>query len=515
MRRLLIVTAALVAAVLLYGVMTLPPRPVRVALGGVDLALARRTVAGVYHVHTERSDGAGSRADVAAAAARAGAAFAILTDHGDGTGPAEPPAYVDGVLCLDGVEISTDGGHYVALGMRPAPYPLGGSASAVVEDVRRLGGFGIVAHPDHPRDQLRWDDWRLPVDGVESINADSGWRNAGIRALSKVLFHYLLRPAPAIASVMARPDDTIQRWDEMNRTRLVVALAAVDAHGGAAPAGAEADEPRAVIGPGYEASFRTLTNRVVLDAPFSGDAAADAALLLGAIRAGRVYSVVDAFSPDVVVAMEGRVAVRSPLPDRAEELMIEQGGATRVEIRMGAEKADSRVPWVLTNWVGTPQVLRDPEVAPAGESAEALAAGEWRVEHSPGSSGAIETRDGGFSLTYQLRGGDRESQFVAAAADLQGGAFRGVFFEGIADRPMRVSVQLRYPPDDRRWISSVYLDGTTRTVFVPVSEMAPAERDGARPPEGPARSLLFVVDLVNTTPGASGGVTIEGVRVAR
>ena len=44
-------------------------------------------------------------------------------------------AYLHGVLCIDGVEISTDDGHYVALGLGPTPYPLGGAAAAVVEDV--------------------------------------------------------------------------------------------------------------------------------------------------------------------------------------------------------------------------------------------------------------------------------------------------------------------------------------------------------------------------------------------
>ncbi len=56
------------------------------------------TVRGVYHVHTVRSDGSGTPDEVAAAAARAGLHFVILTDHGDGTRPPDPPAYRNGVL---------------------------------------------------------------------------------------------------------------------------------------------------------------------------------------------------------------------------------------------------------------------------------------------------------------------------------------------------------------------------------------------------------------------------------
>ena len=43
------------------------------------------TVRGAYHVHSTVSDGTGSIDEIAAAAARAGLQFVILTDHGDGT----------------------------------------------------------------------------------------------------------------------------------------------------------------------------------------------------------------------------------------------------------------------------------------------------------------------------------------------------------------------------------------------------------------------------------------------
>ena len=85
--------------------------------------LAGRTIAGAYHVHTTRSDGHGEPRQVAAAASRAGLRFVILTDHGDGTRPPDPPSYVDGVLLIDAVEISTDQGHLVALDLPRAPYP--------------------------------------------------------------------------------------------------------------------------------------------------------------------------------------------------------------------------------------------------------------------------------------------------------------------------------------------------------------------------------------------------------
>ncbi|MCY3846760.1 MAG: PHP domain-containing protein, partial [Acidobacteria bacterium] len=148
------------AALLVAGALWLIVPPAARRAGPEDHAplpgRAPVVVRGALHVHSVWSDGSGTVPEIAAAAHRAGLDFVVLTDHGDGTRPPAPPAYRSGVLCLDGVEISTDGGHYMALGLPQAPYPLGGDAAGVVEDVARLGGFGIVAHPASPKPELAW-----------------------------------------------------------------------------------------------------------------------------------------------------------------------------------------------------------------------------------------------------------------------------------------------------------------------------------------------------------------------
>src|SRR5919108_5085681 len=130
MRFALTLTAALLAAVLVFLLATLPPSPQH-ASGSIDAALQSRTLPGAFHVHSSKSDGAASKRDIAAAASRAGLRFVVFTEHGDGTQEPDPPVYINGVLCLDAVEISTNGGHLVAVGLPASPYPLGGEASAV------------------------------------------------------------------------------------------------------------------------------------------------------------------------------------------------------------------------------------------------------------------------------------------------------------------------------------------------------------------------------------------------
>ena len=510
-RRLTLTAAALLGAAVICLSLTLPPAPFTIPLESVDPELLHRTVRGAYHVHTTRSDGAGSRDDVAAAAARAGLQFVIFTDHGDGTREPLAPMYIDGVLCLDGVEVSTNSGHYVALDLPASPYPLGGEAAAVVEDVARLGGFGIAAHPDHPRPEIAWRDWSLPIDGIEWINLDAEWRDDGGLALVRVPFDYMWRPAAAIGSLLDRPVRTLDQWDTLQRLRPMVALAAVDAHG-AGPREGEGRAAKLGIGPGYEASFRTLSNRVLLNAPLGGDPAADARQLLDAIRRGSVYSVVDAISSDAVLRRsgdDGAFEFALPMPAGVRAGVVRDGLRSRLEMHSEQAPGAPPVPWVVSNWTGE-RASQSAPAPPQPVTADPVAlASAWRVEKDPASAGEVRVTGNSLTLEYAL-GQSGSSPFVAAAADLvKEQSFATLTFVGRAVSPMRVSVQMRFA-DGRRWTRSVYLGPQGRQVVVPVTDMVAADGSAARTPDpGTATSILFVVDLVNAKPGSLGSLTIE------
>ena len=131
-----------------------------------------------------------------------------------------------GVLCIDAVEVSTNGGHVIALDMEASPYPLGGEAGAVIEDVIRLGGMPIVAHPDSPKSELAWTDTDSPIAGIEWLNLDSAWRSASKLRLSRLAFDALIRPGPAVARLLDRPVQSLARWDALATRRRVVGVAA-------------------------------------------------------------------------------------------------------------------------------------------------------------------------------------------------------------------------------------------------------------------------------------------------
>jgi hypothetical protein len=549
----LVFLGALAAVGALFVFLVLPPPPASIDISAWrDLAAV--TAAGAYHIHTTRSDGAGDRATVASAARRAGLQFVIITDHGDGTRPTDPPEYIDGVLCLDGVEISTDDGHYVALDMRRAAYPLGGAGDAVIEDVRRFGGFGVVAHPDSPKTGLEWTDSYDGIDGIEWLNADSEWRKESRGNLIRAGAAYPFRPGPALATLFDRPS-TLDRWDRLTTERPVVALAAVDAHGGVHQSAAEGQEgERGLPGiPSYEASFKTITNRVVLDAPLSGDAPSDARAIYAAIRAGRVFSTVNAVASPALLDFHlessaglvpmGSLAAapdsatfvaRAPMPEGSTMILLRDGrevdrsgadtlrvqsagrGAYRIEIHAPGAPGHPPVPWVVSNpiYVGiTPRRVVVPLATVAAEGTAAPF--PWRIEKDPTSSATLRTTAHNAELQYTLGPGRRASQYVALAADVQLESRNMIRLGLEGDRQMRVSVQLR-DGEGARWGRSFYVDpqGTTITArpadMRPIGQDAPAVFDAQR-----IRSLLLVIDLTNAVPAQSGTLRVLNSEVVR
>jgi hypothetical protein len=548
------VVLALVAILALGLLVTAPPGPQPLVANPFTIA-APALAHGAIHVHTARSDGSGTVDEVAAAAARAGLQFVVFTDHGDGTRPPLAPAYRSGVLCLDGVEISVDGGHYVALGLGPAPYRLAGAPADVIADVHRLGGFGFAAHPDSSKPALAWRDWTAPFDGLEWFNLDSEWRDDGAATLAMAALHYPLRPVAALGSLASRDQPLLRRWADLARTRRVVGIASVDAH---ARMGTEGDRAWMNLRlPGYEALLSTAQVSVELAAPLAGDAARDAAAILGALRDGRAFSTIAARAP------AGRLAIEATRGDVKARMGQFLGGTGRVDLQVegdaprgwvirivcdgktitqtlpsstfhwsldadevggscqaiagwaGATEQDF-VTWAVTNpiYFRAADPVPTPIAPPVLARTSPLGAqGSWDVEHSPGSEASVTPSGAaGVTLAYALAPGDRASQYAAMATPDVGG-IDGVQWMKVtlsADAPMRVSLQLR-TPDGHRWQRSLVAGPEVTTQMVPVAAFAPVGGAPALVPDR-VRGILVVVDTVNTPPGRRGTVTLHELR---
>jgi hypothetical protein len=528
-------------------------------------------VRGAFHVHTDRSDGTGSVEDVAAAAARAGLSFVVLTDHGDATREPLDPEYHSGVLVIDAVEISTVGGHVVALDLPVSGYPLGGEPRDVVEDIARGGGFAIAAHPESAKTELRWTEWTAPFGGLEWLNGDSEWRDEEWPTLARALFTYPWRATATLAALLDRPENLLRRWDVLTGRRRVVAVAAADAHArvGLRSLGEPYDSYQTSTAfrvPSYEQMFRAFSIALP-GVALTADAAADAKAVTGAIRAGHAYSVVNGLGSPGILSFTGasnqgsaimgdvladanvtlRVGSNAPADARidllwnGEVIASAQGselehmpaapGAYRVELFLPGVGGSPAVPWMLSNpiYVGRPAT----EPAPIDPRRPATTfttlyengpAGDWTVETSTSSKGVLEVIPtvGGtqLSLRYAVGGALSQNPYVALVAPAGAGAAASdrITFTARATRPMRVSVQLRIPGPDggQRWHRSIYLEPTPRTVTVHFDDMTPL---GATPTRRPTlsevRSILWVVDAVNTALGGSGEILLDEVRYGR
>lgn len=559
------------------------PRRVRLlfiilaAFGVIVFALlparARRTAAtpnttarGAFHIHSNRSDGSGSVDDIAAAAASAGLQFIILTDHGDGTRAPDPPAYRHGVLVLDGVELNTSGGHYAVIGLPATPYPFAGTPSDVIEDVQRLGGFGVAAHPGSPRASLSWQGWDAPIDGLEWINSDSEWRDEPRIPIARALATYFLRAPESMARLLDRPSSVLDRWDAIAATRRVVGVAGADAHArlGFRQRSDPDGETFHVRIPSYAASFRTFSNHVVLDAALSGDASADATRLLDAMRSGHVYSVIDALATPGgltfsatsgsksarmgdVLDITGDVLLhaRANAPPGTTLVLLRNGQRIHevtdgpLEMNGGKERAVYRieaytagapggptVPWIVSNPIYAGLVMTSSAAKiPDHVSRIPARTGEVAAESGPRDTSTVVAMplrdersrtfagDPAIQWSYALAPGTATGQFAAVAVPISPGlpAFDRVRFVATSAAPVRVWVQLRVAEGNtERYGATFYADSEPRTVDIAFAAFNPiGVTTRPRPPLDKAAFLLFVADTLNTLPGAKGSLTIS------
>ncbi len=560
------IVALVVVAIAAGSYLMMPP-----AAGSLPASPALRApVRGAIHIHTRRSDGGGTVDDVARAAARAGLNFVVITDHGDGTREPDSPTYRSGVLCIDAVEISTASGHVVALGLSRTPYSLGGETRDVVEDITRLGGMAIAAHPESPRPQLRWTDWRVPIDGIEWLNADSEWRDEPVRAFARTLLTYPFRRPETLARLLDRPQQSLKRWDELTAQHRVVAVAGADAHARIplTSVGDPYDNRVSLPLPGYEQIFRTFSISLP-EVTLTGEPRADASAVLDAIQNGGVFSSIDALAGPVAFSFSasdsrGRAAMgtdhiaRGPItfqalsnaPDGTTLSLLRDGqpvhtasgsqleyqasdaGVYRVEMQWPGAPGEPPVPWVVSNPI---YVLAGPRASdqvseslpPATQVDVRYANGpatDWHIENSPNSRGALDVVSaiGGTQLLmrYALGGTQDEGPFVALSMTVPQGLanYDRLIFTAQSSRPTRVWVQLRIPDgvQGRNWHRSVYVDEMPRTITVAFDDVRPLDATTTGSPAlADVRDVLFVVDTINTRPGVSGQLWLDEVKVGR
>ena len=246
------------------------------------------------HMHTRYSDGAGSHADIAAAAIQAGLDAVIVTDHNVlVNGPAGYKSSGDRrVLMMVGEEIHDQArepqkNHLLVFGAQRELATNAHDPQLLLDAVTRAGGLAFIAHPVDPaapsvhEGDISWVDWSVRgFTGLELWNGFSEFKpriKSLLHAVFYVYFPHLIARGPL--------PETLQKWDELMLTgKKVVAIGGSDAHSHAMHLG----PLHRTVFP-YEFHFRAINTHVLLPRPLGTDAASDTSMILEALRLGHCF----------------------------------------------------------------------------------------------------------------------------------------------------------------------------------------------------------------------------------
>jgi hypothetical protein len=183
---------------------------------------------GIFHVHSHFSDGKKNLNFIADTAARSGADFLVLTDHGNPNLESQRASGIkSGVLILGGSELSLNRGHLVALAIQPPFLPLSNNAEEAAFQINQRHGFSIIAHP---YSKTRWS-WgkNNQYSGMEIINADSLFKSS-FPGIIPYLPFLLFKPEITALKMLHSPRANLMKWDDVNRRRPFYGYYATDAH---------------------------------------------------------------------------------------------------------------------------------------------------------------------------------------------------------------------------------------------------------------------------------------------
>ena len=249
---------------------------------------------GVIHIHTRASDGSGTVAEVMSAAEEANLSFVAITDHNIALTKDELAEDPPDLPIISGVELGTDSGHFLALGI-PASWspPKTKNARELLAAARSVGAFRILAHPFHPH--TPWTDWDTSdFDGMEIWNEDAAWRQSSFFDLADALLLYTVNDQLALVRLASTPEENFAKWDELLEKRPVAGICAADTHA----------RIRLGIGkdwrfPAYLPSLKVAREHVLLrpDAGGGNPGLASAAELVDALKSGHSYCGLDSLYP--------------------------------------------------------------------------------------------------------------------------------------------------------------------------------------------------------------------------
>ena len=242
---------------------------------------------GSIHIHSNYSDGLSSIPEIAKIAEKSGLDFLLFADHMT----LEPlkfgmERWFGPVLSIIGYEINDpeNKNHYLVYGLKEI-LPPNLTAQEYVRQVHDAGAIGFIAHPSEKRSALPdyppypWLAWDAEgYDGIEIWNHSSEWlekithKNKYFRILHPL--RYLQGPEP----------ETMSRWDELNRTKVVAGIGSTDAHAYPYRLG-----PITIYIFHYKVLFKGIRTHIILEEELTEDVSYAKNAVLRALKNARCY----------------------------------------------------------------------------------------------------------------------------------------------------------------------------------------------------------------------------------
>lgn len=324
-------------------------------------------IQGVYHIHTNLSDGRKSPDEIAALASQASLDFIILTDHGSPNYDSySQQGWKHGVLVLAGCELSVSRGHLVGLNFKLPSQNFSQNAEEAACEIMASGGFSIIAHP-YSKVQWSWGE-NVGYLGIEIINADTMLKE-GLFLSIPYLPALLIKPSYALLKILDNPHRNVRKWDELGKIKPIYGYFSTDAH---------------LL---YRPILDFLRLHVILDIPFSSDFETARRQVFEALRSGRFYSSIHAgawakgfkfwgekgkdvipmggtalletglalhiqapfpFAKEIHLIQDGKSVFRSTEENASFE--VKQPGVYRVEVYLKERSPLGKdIPWIISN----------------------------------------------------------------------------------------------------------------------------------------------------------------------
>lgn len=250
---------------------------------------------GIIHVHTSiGGHSTGSFDELINGAAKNNLDFVVMTEHTAefyDTSALTLQGNVGGVLFVNGQEVETATDRFLLLtGSADAGKANHISTPDFLQSVHAQNKLAFITYPEKHK------TWDADFDGIEvfSLNTNAKKMNPFF-ALFDVLWSFHAYPELVLAKYFQRPDENLQKFDEVTQNKKSTLFAGTDAHSNIGFHLLGDDAGNKLINlkiDRYETIFRTVRNHVLLekDKPLTTDN------LLQALKGGRCFIGLDSLS---------------------------------------------------------------------------------------------------------------------------------------------------------------------------------------------------------------------------